>query len=114
MKKTFYLVSSCDKEHGDEVIGLFDNEEQAETAAALEELKIKDNKDYNEYTDFITILELEIDTKDYRPILSDYLEKKEKEKAEQLALQKEMQKDIEPIKVLMEAYKEKYGAYPQL
>ena len=26
----------------------------------------------------------------------------------------EMQKDIEPIKVLMEAYKEKYGAYPQL
>ena len=44
MEKTFYLVSSYDKEHGDEVIGLFDNEEQAETAAALEELKIKDDE----------------------------------------------------------------------
>ena len=114
MEKIFYLVTSYNEEYGEEVVGLFDNQEQAETAATLEELKIKDNKDYNEHTNFVTILELEIDTKDYRPILNDYREKKEKEKAEQLALQKEMQKDIEPIKVLMEAYKEKYGAYPQL
>ena len=78
MAKKFYLVSSYHEEYGHETVGLFDSKEQAEAAATLEELEVKNDKDYDDWMDFhTTVQELEIDTKNYVSALNDYKMKEE-------------------------------------
>ena len=113
MAKKFYLVTSYHEEYGHDTIGLFDSKEQAEAAATLEELEVKNDEDYDDWMDFhTTVQDLEIDTKDHISILNDY--RKKEEEIKRSAIQKEMRADSEYIKYLIETYEENYGIDPEI